>query len=75
MEALSIGTPVIGYSHGGVEEQLQSMFPMGLIPVGSVQNAVSKTEVLLAKEQFPTENSMYTLENMCKGVLAVYEGD
>ncbi|HIB50623.1 MAG TPA: glycosyltransferase [Phycisphaerales bacterium] len=75
LEALSIGKPVIGYSHGGVEEQLKSMFPMGLIPSGSVQNAVSKTEVLLAKEQFPTENSMYTLENMCKGVLAVYEGD
>lgn len=74
LEALSVGTPVIGYSHGGVEEQLRALFPPGLTSVGSIQEVVMKTESLLLDNQLPMKNYMYTLENMCEGALAVYEG-
>lgn len=34
LEALALGRPVAGYAHGGVAEQLQSLFPDGLVPPG-----------------------------------------
>ena len=39
LESLSIGKPVIAYSHGGVKEQLVRLFPSGLIKVGSINEA------------------------------------
>lgn len=75
LEALSIGTPVIGYAHGGVEEQLNVLFPAGLIPIGSTVDAALKTKAFLADEQTPKTNNVFTLENMCKGVFAVYKGE
>lgn len=34
LEALALGRPVAGYAHGGVEEQLKTFLPTGLIPPG-----------------------------------------
>ena len=39
IEALSLGTPVVGYDHGGTGEILRTMFPQGLIPCGDIDAA------------------------------------
>jgi len=31
-EALAVGTPVVGYDHGGVGEILQALYPSGRVP-------------------------------------------
>ena len=31
IESIKLGTPVIGYNHGGVGEQLKIIFPEGMI--------------------------------------------
>ena len=36
-EALSIGTPVVGYDHGGVAEILAAQFPVGAVETGNLE--------------------------------------
>ena len=49
LESLSIGKPVIAYSHGGVKEQLVRLFPSGLIKVGSINEATKLAIKLIRK--------------------------
>jgi glycosyltransferase involved in cell wall biosynthesis len=73
LEALSIGNPVIGYAHGGVDEQLLHIFPQGLVPVGSTDCVLEKVNSWLAKlPQLPIEHQ-FTLDNMCQATLDVYQ--
>ena len=73
LESLSIGTPVIGYAHGGVEEQLLQIFPDGLVPVGSTNCVVEKVNRWLASLPPLPAQHQFTVENMCKATLDVYQ--
>jgi len=73
LEALSIGKPVIGYCHGGVEEQLEEIFPEGLVPVGSIDAAVEKVTSWFTLPAQPAKNHSFTLENMCNSTLQLYQ--
>ena len=73
-EALSAGTPVIAYDHGGVREILSAQFPEGLIPAGDVAAAVQRAEAILSDPDAfrrigpnPFEKS-----EMLRGTLEVY---
>jgi glycosyltransferase involved in cell wall biosynthesis len=74
-EALSVGTPVIAYDHGGVREILSAQFPEGLIPAGDVATAVQRAEAILSDPDAfrrigpnPFEKS-----DMLRGTLDVYD--
>jgi glycosyltransferase involved in cell wall biosynthesis len=71
-EALSLGIPVLGYAHGGVQEQLEQIFPEGLVPVGSIDGAVQKANYLLLNKCVLPSGHSFTLEKMCKNTLALY---
>lgn len=72
-EALSLGIPVIGYRHGGVQEQLDALFPEGGIPVNDLGAAIETTQALLdGKPVSIRPNDLFTLANMCSQTLAVY---
>jgi glycosyltransferase involved in cell wall biosynthesis len=73
LEALSMGRPVIGYSHGGVQEQLTQLFPEGLVPVGAIQDAVDKTTEFLKEMPMLQEQDTFTLDSMCSQTLALYQ--
>ena len=73
-EALSAGTPVIAYDHGGVREILSAQFPEGLIPSGDVAAAAQRAEAILSDPAAfrrigpnPFEKS-----DMLRGTLEVY---
>jgi glycosyltransferase involved in cell wall biosynthesis len=72
IEALSLGTPVIGYSHGGVMEQLEKLFPEGAIKVGAVNHAVAKAEKWLTNPPATSNNTKFTLDKMCMQTINVY---
>ena len=73
VEALSLGTPVIGYDHGGTGEILRSVFPAGLVPRGDVKAAADRVEAFLsAPPRVPPEHP-YTVERMQQATLALYE--
>jgi glycosyltransferase involved in cell wall biosynthesis len=72
VEALSLGRPVAGYAHGGVGEQLQSMFPAGRVPVGDVDAVCGRLAAWYAAAPRPAANHRYTLERMIAATLDVY---
>jgi glycosyltransferase involved in cell wall biosynthesis len=49
LEALAIGTPVLGFDHGGVGEVLGELNPQGLVPLGDTAALVNRAEELLAR--------------------------
>ncbi len=73
IEALSLGTPVVGYDHGGVAEQLAAVLPDGRAPVGdwrAVSECLARWYVSPPQlaEQHP-----FTLEAMLSATLQVYD--
>lgn len=73
IEALSMGIPVIGYDHGGVAEQLDTLFPEGKVPVEDIQAVVDK--VIAWQESMPTVGTdhPFTLQIMCQKTLEIYQ--
>jgi len=73
IEALSLGTPVAGYDHGGVAEQLSAICPDGLVPVADV---FAMTELLLRwHERAPQvkQDHSFTLSNMLDATIKLYQ--
>lgn len=72
LEALALGKPVIGYGHGGVAEQLEVIFPTGLVPVGDVDAALAATLDILGHGKKPESIGPFTLQRMLDSTLEVY---
>lgn len=73
LEAMALGKPVIGYAHGGVAEQLQALFPEGLVAVGDLDAVESNSMQVLQNNPAPTSIKPFTLQNMLDSTLSVYE--
>ena len=74
LEALSIGTPVIGYDHGGVGEILKTCFPVGATPKGQIEKAVSLATRLLSSSPTIDAPGPFLLENMLSQTVELYRG-
>ncbi len=72
LEALSLGIPVIAYSHGGVEEQLKNILPSGLVTKNNKQSLYEKTKIFLIKPPTPKKNNYFLLKNMLEKTLKIY---
>jgi len=64
---------VVGYAHGGIEEQLNELFPQGKVAVGNVDMASTKITEFLLSQPTVKANQCFTLDNMCAKTLSVYE--
>ncbi|MEM7467575.1 MAG: glycosyltransferase family 4 protein [Pseudomonadota bacterium] len=73
LEALSLGTPVIGYDNGGTGEILRHLFPAGLVAPGNVNEVAAKTRQFLTSEPAVPENHTMTSQNMQRETLAAYQ--
>ena len=73
LEALSLGTPVVGYDHGGVGEILARLYPAGLTPVGDLDALTTRvSELLVVAPPVPPE-PVFPLQRMLDETLALYE--
>lgn len=74
IEALSVGRPVVGWSHGGVGELLRELQPRGAVPCFDEDALMAATQSLLADPPPPltTMPAMYTLRAMQDATLATY---
>lgn len=72
LEALSLGTKVVGFDHGGVGEMLGRLFPEGAVPVGDTDSAAHVISALLVGEATIGDHD-WTLERMCQSTLEMYE--
>ena len=73
LESLSLGIPVIAYSHGGVKEQLIKLLPKGLIKVGNIDDIVNLAIKWIGKPPKIKKNNFFTLKKMLQNTLYVYE--
>ncbi|MEW6132422.1 MAG: glycosyltransferase family 4 protein [Pseudomonadota bacterium] len=73
LEALSLGIPAVGYSHGGVSEILRTLYPAGAVEAGNVAQLVETVARLLEKPVAVGADNPYTLKNMLERTLALYE--
>jgi glycosyltransferase involved in cell wall biosynthesis len=72
LEALRLGTPVVGYNHGGVGEILAAAYPDGLVESGNVDALVERIAELLQHPATVTNNGVYPLSSMLKQTMALY---
>jgi glycosyltransferase involved in cell wall biosynthesis len=73
LEALSLGTPVVGYEHGGVGEILARLYPPGRVPFGDRDALTARViERLTAPPPVPPE-LVFPLQRMLDETLALYE--
>lgn len=75
LEALSLGTPVVGYDHGGVGEILAAVYPEGRVPVGDPAEAADRLAGILADRRAACQairDHDFDVERMCAETLAVY---
>ena len=73
LEALSMGRPVVGYDHGGVQEQLDALFPAGKVPVGDTATMSQKLIAWQKNPPVPKKENPFTLESMLSKTLRIYQ--
>ncbi len=73
IEALSVGTPVVGYDYGGTSEILRQCFPQGLVPKGNIEAAADCIARLLTAPQAVPREHPYTVEALQRATLKVYD--
>jgi glycosyltransferase involved in cell wall biosynthesis len=73
LESLSLGIPVIAYSHGGVKEQLSEILPEGLVSVGNINNVAKLSCEWINKPPVIKRNHSFTLEKMLENTLKIYK--
>ena len=75
VEAISLGTPVIAYNHGGVGETMGQVYPAGLVPLSDTDETAIKCKqlydgVILAPQG---ELNVYSKQEMLDKTLTLYE--
>ncbi len=74
LEALSVGTPVVGYSHGGVGEILSRVYPEGAIETGNLGRLVDRAATLLQQpKSLVPPFEAFQLRDMQRQTLDLYE--
>ena len=72
VESLAVGTPVVGYNHGGVGEVLTKIFPQGRVELNNQQQLSEKINTFL-KQPPQIENSQpFLLDDMLAQTLSLY---
>ena len=71
-ESLGLGTPVIGYNHGGTGEILKKWFPIGLVKPFMIDEAADKVALFLQNPQFVPSNNPFPLQNMLDSTINIY---
>tara|TARA_B100000745_G_scaffold292792_1_gene234048 strand:- start:509 stop:802 length:294 start_codon:yes stop_codon:yes gene_type:complete len=72
LEALSLGTPVVGYRHGGVGEILNEVCPDGAVDPDKPRDVVARIESFLESPPL-IANHEFTLQKMCRQTIAMYQ--
>jgi glycosyltransferase involved in cell wall biosynthesis len=73
VEALHLGVPVMGWSHGGVGELLTELYPGGRIALGDEHALLLRAQEFLTEAPSPAAFGHYRLEQMQAATLAVYQ--
>lgn len=73
LEALSVGTPVIGWNRGGVAEILSHVYPQGLVEAENEKALVERVKHHIEQPQTVAPVTMFSLKDMCDQTLELYQ--
>ena len=73
LEALSLGTPVVGYDGSGPGEILAHLCPEGRVPAGDIEAMATRLDAFLAQPPAIAANTPFTLDEMVRREIAIYE--
>ena len=73
LEALSVGTPVIGWDRGGVAEILSQLYPQGLIPVDDKSTLLTVIQQHIHQTKDVAPVTMFSLKEMCDQTIQLYK--
>ena len=73
LEALSVGTPVIGWNRGGVAEILSQLYPQGLIDVDDQVALLNAVQQHIDESQQVKPVTTFSLKEMCDQTLHLYK--
>ena len=71
-EALHLGTPVIGWDHGGVQETLAVLFPQGAVTPGDRTALHERSRDFLCHRPVVADNPAFGLRESMEKTMAVY---
>lgn len=74
LEAISVGTPVVGFASGGVKEVLKNTFPEGIVEDQNTEQLASVIDQFLVNRPSVKPHNLYSNQNMFEKTLAVYRG-
>jgi len=74
VESLAIGTPVVGYNHGGVGEILTEIFPQGKVELGDQQQLSDTINKILESKPKVDNTQPFLLNNMLQKTIELYQG-
>jgi glycosyltransferase involved in cell wall biosynthesis len=72
LEALSLGTPVVGFEGSGVGEILAELFPEGIVSTGNMAELTERVVEILDNPPTLRPNRRFTLQNMLDDTMDVY---
>lgn len=72
LEALSVGTPVIGWNRGGVAEILAQLYPQGLIETDNREALFKAVDEQIQHPQAVAPVTSFHLQEMCKETIDLY---
>jgi len=72
-EALRLGVPVIGWNHGGVQETLAAMFPLGAVIPDDPVDLLEKARQFLHRPPQVAPSQAFLLEDSMQKTLQVYQ--
>ena len=73
LEALSVGTPVIGWKRGGVAEILDQLYPQGLVEIDNETQLLNTLTQHIENLPHVAPVAMFSLEDMCQNTINVYQ--
>jgi glycosyltransferase involved in cell wall biosynthesis len=73
VEALAVGTPVVGYAHGGVGELLAELQPEGAVAPGDLEGLAAAAARMIGRRHAGAIPARYTLPAMQAATLSIYE--
>ena len=69
IESIKIKTPVLGYDHGGVGEQLRLIFPEGLVAYRNQEELYQKTKIIIKRRPLIKDTKLFDLKDMVSNTL------
>ena len=73
IEAISSGSKVIGWDHGGTQEILDELFPEGLVELNNIVDLKNKVLEISHKDHPDPKENIYTLDRMTSKTINLYQ--